>query len=215
MRLKVKENITLWRNEGLIAYVALGFLCTFFMEVNALLPYYLQQSIFFETLMSYMAFNTLFSLALSEIFFAMLVVICHNTKLEKITNSILQELHKRIMQGSFIISFLCFGIFLFCVMAFCIGSLTINNNYYGKIHKGITILCTLLKAFPKHKIHAAIIILLIIAAAIIIPGIFNKKEKMTITIDKEKYHAIEQKTKIKPEKYIEKKINDININDIK
>ncbi|ECB2337648.1 hypothetical protein EVI54_03295, partial [Salmonella enterica subsp. enterica serovar Java] len=66
----------------------------------------------------------------------------------------------------------------------------------------------------KHKIHAAIIILLIIAAAIIIPGIFNKK-KMTITIDKEKYHAIEQKTKIKPEKYIEKKINDININDIK
>ncbi|HFY6488872.1 TPA: hypothetical protein ACIIAE_005020, partial [Salmonella enterica subsp. enterica serovar Typhimurium] len=53
MRLKVKENITLWRNEGLIAYVALGFLCTFFMEVNALLPYYLQQSIFFETLMSY------------------------------------------------------------------------------------------------------------------------------------------------------------------
>ncbi|AMW60260.1 hypothetical protein CHY68_04860 [Salmonella enterica] len=233
MRLKVKENITLWRNEGLIAYVALGFLCTFFMEVNALLPYYLQQSIFFETLMSYMAFNTLFSLALSEIFFAMLVVICHNTKLEKITNSILQELHKRIMQGSFIISFLCFGIFLFCVMAFCIGSLTINNNYYGKhvinfacpfvlflsfpylIHKGITILCTLLKAFPKHKIHAAIIILLIIAAAIIIPGIFNKKQKMTITIDKEKYHAIEQKTKIKPEKYIEKKINDININDIK
>lgn len=127
-------------------------------------------------------------------FFAMLVVICHNTKLEKITNSILQELHKRIMQGSFIISFLCFGIFLFCVMAFCIGSLTINNNYYGKhvinfacpfvlflsfpylIHKGITILCTLLKAFPKHKIHAAIIILLIIAAAIIIPGIFNKKK---------------------------------------
>ncbi|EAS2418924.1 hypothetical protein DM758_24805, partial [Salmonella enterica] len=83
------------------------------------------------------------------------------------------------------------------------------------IHKGITILCTLLKAFPKHKIHAAIIILLIIAAAIIIPGIFNKKQKMTITIDKEKYHAIEQKTKIKPEKYIEKKINDININDIK
>ncbi|HFW3036408.1 TPA: hypothetical protein ACIBD5_003513, partial [Salmonella enterica subsp. enterica serovar Java] len=41
------------------------------------------------------------------------------------------------------------------------------------------------------------------------------KKKMTITIDKEKYHAIEQKTKIKPEKYIEKKINDININDIK
>lgn len=163
----------------------------------------------------------------------MLVVICHNTKLEKLTNSILQELHKRIMQGSFIISFLCFGIFLFCVMAFCIGSLTINNNYYGKhvinfaypfvlflsfpylIHKGITILCTLLKAFPKGKIHAAIIILLIIAAAIIIPGIFNKKEKMTITIDKEKYHAIEQKTKVKPEKYIEKKINDINTNDIK
>lgn len=30
MRLKVKENITLWRNEGLIAYVALGFLCYFF-----------------------------------------------------------------------------------------------------------------------------------------------------------------------------------------
>ncbi len=29
MRLKVKENITLWRSEGLIAYVALGFLCTF------------------------------------------------------------------------------------------------------------------------------------------------------------------------------------------
>ncbi|MEH6180545.1 hypothetical protein PVV56_27820, partial [Salmonella enterica subsp. enterica serovar Typhimurium] len=24
MRLKVKENITLWRNEGLITYVALG-----------------------------------------------------------------------------------------------------------------------------------------------------------------------------------------------
>lgn len=68
MRLKVKENITLWRSEGLIAYVALGFLCTFFMEVNALLPCYLQQSIFFETLMSHMVFNTLFSLALSEIF---------------------------------------------------------------------------------------------------------------------------------------------------
>lgn len=163
----------------------------------------------------------------------MLVVICHNTKLEKLTNSILQELHKRIMQGSFIISFLCFGISLFCVVAFCIGSLIINNNYYGRyvinfaypfvlflsfpylIHKGITILCTLLKTFPKYKILAAIIILMIIAAAIIIPGIFDKKEKMTITIDKEKYHAIEQKTKVKPEKYIEKKINDININDIK
>ncbi len=53
------------------------------------------------------------------------------------------------------------------------------------------------------------------AEVIIITGIINKKEKMTITIDKEKYHEIEQKTKIKPEKYIEKKINDININDIK
>ncbi|MGS8617117.1 hypothetical protein ACQWB3_24600, partial [Salmonella enterica subsp. enterica serovar Infantis] len=57
MRLKVKENITIWRSEGLISYVALGFLCTFFMEGNALLPYYLQQSILFETLMCYMAFN--------------------------------------------------------------------------------------------------------------------------------------------------------------
>ncbi|EJH2659959.1 hypothetical protein NDG35_003176 [Salmonella enterica] len=233
MRLKVNEHITLWRNEGLIFYVILGFLCTFFMEVNALLPYYLQQSIFFETLMNYMVFNTFFSLALCEIFFAMLVVVCHNTKLEKLTNNVLQELHKRIMQGSFIISFLCFGIFLFCVMAFCIGSLIINNNYYGRyvinfaypfvlflsfpylIHKCITILCTQLKTFSKGKIHAAVIMLLIIAAAFIIPGIFSKKEKMTITIDKEKYHAIEQKTKIKPEKYIEKKINDININDIK
>lgn len=232
MRLKLKEHITLWRNEGLIFYIILGFLCTLFMEVNALLPYYLQQSIFFETLMNYMAFNTLFSLALCEIFFAMLVVICHNTKLEKLTNSILKELHKRIMQGSFVISFLSFGVSLFCMMVFCMGSLIINNNYYGKyvinfaypfvlflsfpylIHKGITILCTLLKAFPKGKIHAAIIMLLIIAAAIIIPCIFNKKEKMTITIDKEKYHVIEQKTKVKPEKYIEKKINDININDI-
>ncbi|SUG57562.1 membrane protein [Salmonella enterica subsp. diarizonae] len=37
MRLKIKEHITLWRNEGLIAYVTLGFLCTFFMEVK---PYY-------------------------------------------------------------------------------------------------------------------------------------------------------------------------------
>lgn len=72
-----------------------------------------------------------------------------------------------------------------------------------------------IKSISKGKIHAAIIILLIIAAAIIIPGMFNKKEKMTITIDKEKYHAIEQKTKVKPEKYIEKKINDININDMK
>lgn len=233
MRLKIKEHITLWRNEGLIFYIILGFLCTLFMEVNALLPYYLQQSIFFETLMNYMAFNTLFSLALCEIFFAMLVVVCHNTKLEKLTNSILQELHKRIMQGSFVISFLCFGVSLFCMMVFCMGSLIINNNYYGNnvinfaypfvlflsfpylIHKCIIILCTQLKGFPKGKIHAAIIMLLIIAAAIIIPGIFNKKEKMTITIDKEKYHAIEQKTKVKPEKYIEKKINDININDIK
>ncbi|HBJ6332624.1 TPA: hypothetical protein LC219_001962 [Salmonella enterica subsp. enterica serovar Teltow] len=233
MQLKVKENITLWRNEGLIFYIILGFLCTLFMEVNALLPYYLQQSIFFETLMNYMVFNTLFSLALCEIFFAMLVVVCNNTKLEKLTNNILKELHKRIMQGSFVISFLSFGISLFCMMAFCIGSLIINNNYYGKhainfaypfvlflsfpylIHKCITILCTQLKGFPKSKIHAAIIMLLIIAAAIIIPCIFNKKEKMTITIDKKKYHAIEQKTKVKPEKYIEKKINDININDIK
>lgn len=163
----------------------------------------------------------------------MLVVVCNNTKLEKLTNSILKELHKRIMQGSFVISFLSFGISLFCMMVFCIGSLIINNNYYGKhainfaypfvlflsfpyiLHKCITILCTQLKTFSKGKIHAAIIMLLIIAAAFIIPGIFNKKEKMTITIDKEKYHAIEQKTKVKPEKYIEKKINDININDIK
>ncbi|VEA79086.1 membrane protein [Salmonella enterica subsp. arizonae] len=68
MRLKIKEHITLWRNEGLIAYVTLGFLCTFFYGGQALLPYYLQQSIFFETLMHYMAFNTLFSLALCEIF---------------------------------------------------------------------------------------------------------------------------------------------------
>lgn len=65
MQLKVKENITLWRNEGLIFYIILGFLCTLFMEVNALLPYYLQQ----KTLMNYMVFNTLFSLALCEIFF--------------------------------------------------------------------------------------------------------------------------------------------------
>ncbi|HGB4781906.1 TPA: hypothetical protein ACIVKS_003498, partial [Salmonella enterica subsp. enterica serovar Waycross] len=27
MQLKVKENITLWRNEGLIFYIILGFLC--------------------------------------------------------------------------------------------------------------------------------------------------------------------------------------------
>lgn len=127
-------------------------------------------------------------------FFAMLVVVCNNTKLEKLTNNILKELHKRIMQGSFVISFLSFGISLFCMMAFCIGSLIINNNYYGKhainfaypfvlflsfpylIHKCITILCTQLKGFPKSKIHAAIIMLLIIAAAIIIPCIFNKKK---------------------------------------
>ncbi|ESE97930.1 hypothetical protein SEPB56_00185, partial [Salmonella enterica subsp. enterica serovar Paratyphi B str. SARA56] len=51
---------------------------------------------------------------------------------------------------------------------------------------------TLLKAFPKGKIHAAIIILLIIAAAIIIPGIFNKR-KMTITIDKENIMRLSKK----------------------
>lgn len=194
MRLKVKENITLWRNEGLIAYVALGFYVLFYGGQRSITILSSAKYIFRNADELHGLQYVIFACFIWD-FFAMLVVICHNTKLEKITNSILQELHKRIMQGSFIISFLCFGIFLFCVMAFCIGSLTINNNYYGKhvinfacpfvlflsfpylIHKGITILCTLLKAFPKHKIHAAIIILLIIAAAIIIPGIFNKKKK--------------------------------------
>ncbi len=225
MRLKVKENITLWRNEGLIAYVALGFLCTFFMEVNALLPYYLQQSIFFETLMSYMAFNTLFSLALSEIFFAMLVVICHNTKLEKITNSILQELHKRIMQGSFIISFLCFGIFLFCVMAFCIGSLTINNNYYGKHVINFVCPFVLFLSFPylyiwhNNPVYSIKSIsntqnscsnnnIIDNCSSDYHPCIFNKR-KMTITIDKENIMRL-SKNQIKPENTL-RKINDINI----
>lgn len=37
MRLKIKEHITLWRNEGLIAYVTLVISMYFFMEVK---PYY-------------------------------------------------------------------------------------------------------------------------------------------------------------------------------
>ncbi len=52
MQLKVKENITLWRNEGLIfMYHPRDSMYFLFMEVNALLAYTIfQQSIFFETL---------------------------------------------------------------------------------------------------------------------------------------------------------------------
>ncbi len=100
------------------------------MEVNALLPYYLQQSIFFETLMNYMVFNTLFSLALCEIFCDAGSCFCNNTKLEKlqiICKSYMLIMHNFSLYPSYLSEYLLFG-----MIYLCIGSLIINNNYYGK-----------------------------------------------------------------------------------
>ncbi len=79
---KSKRKHYAWRNEGLILYHP-RFLCTLFMECQRTITILSSAKYIFETLMNYMVFNTLFSLALCEIF-AMLVVVCNNTKLEKL-----------------------------------------------------------------------------------------------------------------------------------
>ncbi len=56
MQLKVKRKRTLWRNEGLFLYHH-GISMYFIYGGPALLPYYLQQVYFFETLMNYMVFQ--------------------------------------------------------------------------------------------------------------------------------------------------------------
>jgi len=224
MMLKIKEHIFNLREEGLFFYFALGFVCTAAMEGNDLLSYHLQQSIFFDTIMGFMPINIIMFLLGVEIVLSLFNTLMSNTKVNTCTIHVLNELHKRINQISFIASFSSAGIAVFCALTYVVCLIIGKESYYGKYaitFAIVSLFFILIRIFlswltrkvliPIAKdIHGKIFASLVIVIIITIPYFYNPTETMTLVIDKDKYQKIKEKTHMKPEEYINKKINEFN-----
>lgn len=128
---KLKKYIKKLREEGFF-YVSFGFIFTLLMEVDDQLPYYLQQDFFFDTLIGFMPINIFFVLICTNIFFNSVHTLISPYKGQRVGEKFLSELDKRTQQIGFIISFICFGMTLFCVLAWLLFFDMNNESYYAK-----------------------------------------------------------------------------------
>ena len=219
---KIKDYIFSLREEGLFFYVALGFICTALMEGNALLSYQLQQNIFFDTIIGFMPINIIMFLLGVEIVLSLLNTLISNAKVNALTKRALDELHKRIKQLCYIASFSSAGIAIFCALLYVISLFIGKESNYGKyainfavIFAFFILIRILLSWLTQRflvpmakdtygKIFASLVILIVIG----IPYFYNSTETVSIVIDKKKYQEIKQKTNMKPEDFINNKINE-------
>ncbi|HEO9126930.1 TPA: hypothetical protein QIF57_003426, partial [Escherichia coli] len=129
---KFKKYIKKLREEGLLFYVSFGFIFTLLMEVDDRLPYYLQQDFFFYTLIGFMPINIFFVLICTNVFFNAVHTLISPYKSQRVGEKFLSELDKRTQQIGFIISFLCFGMTLFCALAWLLFFEMNTESYYAK-----------------------------------------------------------------------------------
>ncbi|HCX5326912.1 TPA: hypothetical protein OZU69_002099 [Escherichia coli] len=229
---KFKKYIKKLREEGLFFYVSFGFILTLLMEVDDRLPYYLQQDFFFDTLIGFMPINIFFVLICTYIFFNAVHEFISPYKFQRIGEKFLSELDKRTQQIGFIISFICFGMTLFCALAWLLFFEMNTESYYTKYtldFLAVFIIMILfssavnpvmrrifqkIKESDSHGNSKIILIIIIITLLLLLPiaCIINKNKTIEINIKKETYQQIKEKTKMKPEDYIKKLIADIKFN---
>lgn len=221
MKTNIKDYIFRLREEGLVFYVAVGFICTALMQANSLLFYWLQQNIFFDTIIGFMPIKVIMFFLEAGFVLMLITTLISNEKANKFATRALNELNKRTRQICYISSFSCAGIALFCALPYFLYLIIGKENDYGKYF--ITFFITSLFFISIHPLlgllahhiiipmtkdtYGKIIAILLISIVIIIPYFYNKTETMTITIDKEKYQQIKEKTKMKPEDYIKNEVN--------
>ncbi|HCO4394958.1 TPA: hypothetical protein N8Q04_003571 [Escherichia fergusonii] len=227
---KFKKYIEKLREEGLFFYVSFWFILTLLMEVDDRLPYYLQQDFFFDTLIGFMPINIFFVLICTNIFFNAVHALISPYKCQRVGEKFLSELDKRTQQIGFIISFICFGMSLFCALVWLLFFDMNNESYYAKYTLDfLTVFIIMImfssavnpvrtRTFQKfkesdsHKNSKIFFIIVIITILLPIAYIQNKNKTIEINIKKETYQQIKEKTKMKPEDYIKKLITDIKFN---
>ncbi|HBN4948490.1 TPA: hypothetical protein L2Y70_001276 [Escherichia coli] len=229
---KFKKYIKKLREEGLLFYVSFGFIFTLLMEVDDRLPYYLQQDFFFYTLIGFMPINIFFVLICTNVFFNAVHTLISPYKSQRVGEKFLSELDKRTQQIGFIISFLCFGMTLFCALAWLLFFEMNTESYYAKytlyflavfiimimfssaVNPVMSRIFQKMKESDSHGNSKIILIIIIIILLLLIPiaCIINKNKTIEINIKKETYQQIKEKTKMKPEDYIKKLITDIKFN---
>lgn len=229
---KFKNYIKKLREEGLFFYVSFGFILTLLMEVDDRLPYYLQQDFFFDTLIGFMPINIFFVLICTNIFFNAVHALISSYKCQRVSEKFLSELDKRTQQIGFIISFICFGMTLFCALVWLLFFDMNNESYYAKytlnflaafiiiiiissaVNPVIRRTFQKLKESDSHGNSKIFFIIVVITISILLPITYtlNKNKTIEINIKKETYQQIKEKTKMKPEDYIKKLIADIKFN---
>lgn len=210
------------KTDGYIFYILLVFFCSALMEINLLLPYYLQLDVFYSTEISFFALKPVSFILFIEYALAIACAFLLNSRFEKYFHNALNDLHTRIEQLCSPAFFIMTGTILLCIITGFIGYLFESGEYYRKYalkfsFLAIVFLCIivisnffiriphLLRKKPRYKEFAIIFLV----AFLIAPFINNKKEEMTLKIDKSKYIEIKDKTQTKPEEYIENIIKNL------
>lgn len=202
--------------DGYISYISLGFFCSALMEINLLLPYYLQLDVFYSTEISFFALKPVSFILFIEYTLAITCAFLLNSRFEKYFHNVLNDLHTIIEQLCSPAFFIMTGTIMLCIITGFIGYLFESGEYYRKYAVKFTFLAMvflsmiiisnffikipfLLRKKPGYKEFAIIFLI----AFFITPFINNKKEEITLKIDKSKYIEIKEKTKTEPEEYIE------------
>lgn len=211
------------KTDGYIFYILLGFFCSALMEINLLLPYYLQLDVFYATEISFFALKPVSFILFIEYALAIACAFLLNSRFEKYFHNALNDLHTRIEQLCSPAFFIMTGTILLCIITGFIGYLFESGEYYRKYAVKFTVLAMvflsmivisnmfikiphLLRKKPRYKEFSIIFLV----AFLIAPFMNNKKEEITLKIDKSKYIEIKEKTQAKPEEYIENIIKNLN-----
>ncbi len=204
------------KTDGYIFYILLGFFCSALMEINLLLPYCLQLDVFYSTEISFFALKPASFILFIEYALAIACAFLLNSRLEKYFHNALNDLHIRIEQLCSPAFFIMTGTIMLCIITGFIGYIFESGEYYRKYAVKFTFFALvflsmivisnffikiphLLRKKPRCKEFAIIFLI----AFFIAPFMNNKKEEITLKIDKSKYIEIKEKTRTEPGEYIE------------
>lgn len=219
----IKEYIPL-KFDSYVFYLTIGFFCAALMEINELLPYYLQLDIFYSTETSFLSIPPVSFILFIEYTLVTTLVFSKRPKINEHVSNALSDLHSKIEQLCSPAFFVMAGTALFCLVTWCALFHFGGSKYYKTYAIDFSLLALVfillisistiflripnfIKARPKHKPWIFIFFISFITS----PFINNDKENISLKIEKEKYHEIESRTKMKPEKYIENMIDKINL----
>lgn len=221
---KIIKKLIPINTDGYAFYILLGFFCSALMEINSLLPYYIQLDIFYSTEISFLTYKPASFILFIEYALAIFSYFLINSKYGKYFINALNDLHTRIEQLCSPAFFIMAGTVLLCATTGFIGDIFGSGEYYKKYAVNFSFLAIVFLAmialsnlfikiphFLKSKPQFKEIAVIILVAFFITPFINNGKEEITLKIDKSKYYEIKEKTKTKPEIYIENIIKNLKL----